>query len=258
MFIGSELAYSDQYSALERTYIRWLGVPIVGLRIRARNIFSLIPKDKTYNEILDAGSGPGVFSFELAKRFPKAKILGIDIFEEQVNDAEAVRQKVGLENVHFAIGDILDFPQKDRFDLAVCVDILEHIEDDRAAMKGLFDALAPGGYLVVHVPAFHRRYPVFKKSENFYVPTHVRTGYEPEELHGKLTDTGFEIAAGGFTYGFWETLANNISYMITRAQMKNKKLYALAFPFLQLMSCLGARARPAKLGAGVYAVARKP
>jgi hypothetical protein len=45
MFIGSELAYSDQYSALERTYIRWLGVPIVGLRIRARNIFSLIPKD---------------------------------------------------------------------------------------------------------------------------------------------------------------------------------------------------------------------
>ena len=55
----------------------------------------------------------------------------------------------------------------------------------------------------------------------------------------------------------WETLANNISYMITHARMENKALYALAFPFLNLMSWLGRGARPKKLGAGIYVVAEK-
>ena len=39
--------------------------------------------------------------------------------------------------------------------------------------------------------------------------------------------------------------------------MKNKNLYALIFPVLNAISLLGARARPIKLGAGVYVVAEK-
>jgi hypothetical protein len=45
--------------------------------------------------------------------------------------------------------------------------------------------------------------------------------------------------------------------MITKARMQNKQLYALAFPFLNLMSLLGARARPDNLGAGIYVLAQK-
>jgi hypothetical protein len=111
--------------------------------------------------------------------------------------------------------------------------------------------------LVLHVPALHRRYPIWKKRPNFDVETHVRTGYEPDEIEKKVKQSGFLIRKSGFTYGFWETLANNISYMITGAKMKNKTLYSLAFPVLILLSLFGARARPQKLGAGVFMVTEK-
>jgi hypothetical protein len=110
---------------------------------------------------------------------------------------------------------------------------------------------------VLHVPALYRRYPVWKKSLNFDVETHVRPGYASDEIEEKVQQAGFFIQESGFTYGFWETLANNLSYMITRARKQNKMLYALAFPFLHLISLLGYRARPDSLGAGVFIIGKK-
>jgi hypothetical protein len=107
------------------------------------------------------------------------------------------------------------------------------------------------------VPALYRRYPVWQKCLNFDVETHVRTGYGLQDIVEKVKQAGFKIHESGFTYGFWETLANNLSYMITRARMQNKILYSLAFPFLWCMSLLGTGARPQKLGAGVFVVAQK-
>jgi len=257
MFLGRELAYHPHYSFLERLYIRLLGVPIVGLRIRARNVFSLIPKGRSYREILDAGSGPGVFAFELARCFPEANVLGIDILEEVVETAEQIRSKVSAVNVRFQVGDLVTLPEADRFDLVLCVDILEHIEDDLEALRALYRIMKAEGILVLHVPSLYRRYPVWKKSLNFDVATHVRTGYAMEDILDKVGAAHFSILEMGYTYGFFETLANNLSYMITKARMENRKLYALAFPFLNALSWFGARARPSKLGAGIYIVAEK-
>lgn len=255
--IGKEQIYNPERSKFERMYISIFGIPIIGLRIRARNIFSLIPKDREYKQILDAGSGPGVFSFALARKFPNAHLVGVDILDDLIRNCREIAEATNTKNVEFKVGSILDLPDKNRFDLVVSVDMLEHIEDDIGALKEMYDAMAPNGILMVHVPALYRRYPVWKKSLNFDVKTHVRTGYEPEEIQGKIRQAGFQIVESGFTYGFWETLANNLSYMITGAQMKNKLLYALAFPFLVAIAAIGARARPKKLGAGVYAVAQK-
>ena len=134
---------------------------------------------------------------------------------------------------------------------------MEHIDDDIGALRGIYDSMVENGVLVLHVPALYRRYPVFKKRLNFDVETHVRTGYEPEEIQEKIRQAGFVILESGFTYGFWETLANNLSYIITGARKNNRLLYAAVFPILCAMSALGAKARPKKLGAGVYAVAEK-
>ena len=39
------------------------------------------------------------------------------------------------------------------YDAVVMVNVLEHIEDDRAAARGLFAAMKPGGKLLIFVPA---------------------------------------------------------------------------------------------------------
>jgi 2-polyprenyl-3-methyl-5-hydroxy-6-metoxy-1,4-benzoquinol methylase len=257
MPIGREQIYHPSYSVLEKTYIALFGVPIIGLRIRARNIFSLIPENRNYRNILDAGSGPGIFSFELARKFPNSEILGIDLLDEEIEASNVISGRAGFSNVRFQKGSVLEVPKQDFFDLIVCVDIMEHIDEDCAALKALYRTTAPDGLLVLHVPALNRRYPIWKKSPNFYVETHVRTGYEPEEIYTKVQEAGYYISESGFTYGFWETLANNLSYMITGAKKKNKLLYAMAFPVLLMISLLGVRARPQTLGAGVYVVAVK-
>ena len=60
MPLGFEQIHNIEYSFSEKIYIAVFGMPIVGLRIRARNIFALIPSDRNYDNILDAGSGSGV------------------------------------------------------------------------------------------------------------------------------------------------------------------------------------------------------
>jgi len=257
MLLGREQRYHPDYSLPEKIYITLLGMPVVGLRIRGRNVFHLIPKNREYHHILDAGSGPGVFSFELARRFPDSRILGADMLSEAVNACQHIAAKTNITNVKFQQASIGQLPDKDTFNLIVCVDIMEHIQDDLNALKNLHQAMAPDGVLVLHVPALYRRYPVWKKSLNFDVETHVRPGYEPHEIEEKVKQAGFCIRESGFTYGFWETLANNLSYMITRARKRNKLLYAFAFPFLHLISLLGYQARPASLGAGVFIIAEK-
>ena len=257
MLLGKEQIHHPGYSKLEKAYISLFGMPIIGLRIRACNIFSLIPSGRPYQHILDAGSGTGVFSFKLARLFPSAMVLGIDLLKEAIEVCAHITRQTGTSNVQFRQKQIETLEEKDFFDLILCVDILEHVDDDLAALKGLYKATAPGGILVLHVPALHRRYPVWKKNLNFDVETHVRIGYRLEEIQEQVRRADFSIRESGYTYGFWETLANNISYMITRARMQNKVLYSFAFPLLNLISWLGPRARPKKLGAGIFIVAEK-
>lgn len=257
MLLGHEQIYNPEYSLGEKFYIAFFGMPIVGLRIRGRNIFSLIPNNVKFKNILDAGSGPGVLSFELSRRFPDAHVLGIDMLPDAVAVCNTIAKKIKNENVKFICNSIENIQEKNQFDLIVCVDILEHIEDDTTAILSLYNALTNKGTLILHVPALYRRYPVFKKSKNFDVKTHVRYGYELEEISKKLQTVGFAIKDKGFTYGFLETLANNISYMITGAQKRKKYIYAIAFPILNFIAILGAKARPKELGAGVYIIATK-
>jgi len=253
---GHEQLFRPEYSILEKIYIGFFGMPIIGLRIRNRNILSLIPK-QTYHHILDAGTGQGVLSFALSQRYPKAVVLGIDQSRQSIQSCLHIARKIQTQNIHFQQELIEELSQNNVFDLVTCVDILEHIHDDRQALKKIYQAMAIGGILILHVPAKYRRYPVWKKDLNFHVESHVRVGYEPKEIYQKVKETGFMVVDIGFTYGFWETLANNISYMITGAQMRHKWLYALTFPGLHLISLLGIRARPKKMGAGIYLILKK-
>jgi 2-polyprenyl-3-methyl-5-hydroxy-6-metoxy-1,4-benzoquinol methylase len=257
MLLGREQRFNSEYSLLTRWYISVFGMPVVGLRIRAKNILSLIPKDISYQRILDAGSGTGVISFALARKFPHAKVHGIDLNRYAITMGNQIAEKLGARNIEFSTCSIDNFQVRNAYDLIVCVDILEHIKNDLDTIKALYNLADSNGILVLHVPSLYRRYPIWSKKINFDVPTHVRPGYEPHEIEAKVKETGFSILKMGLTYGFWETMANNLSYMITRANMENKVLYSLFFPLLNLISLLGAGARPKKLGAGIFIIAKK-
>jgi SAM-dependent methyltransferase len=96
--------------------------------------------------ILDAGCGSGRNMVDLARW---GTVTGVELSPAA---AEAARGRHVGEVVE---GSVLEMPfAEDSFDLVVCLDVIEHLQDDRAALHELHRVLAPGGALVVTVPAY--------------------------------------------------------------------------------------------------------
>jgi len=96
--------------------------------------------------ILDAGCGSGRNMVDLADY---GALTGIELSPTSV--ALARERRVG----EIVEGSITQMPFPDQsFDLAVCLDVIEHLEDDLAALAELRRVVAPGGALLVTVPAY--------------------------------------------------------------------------------------------------------
>lgn len=96
--------------------------------------------------ILDAGCGSGRNMIELARH---GTVSGVELSGPSVDVARAR----GAGEV--IAGSVLDMPfDSDSFDLSVCLDVIEHLEDDVGALRELRRVLAPGGSLLVTVPAY--------------------------------------------------------------------------------------------------------
>lgn len=97
-------------------------------------------------EILDAGCGSGRNMVELADF---GEVTGIELAEASV---EAARARGVGEVVQ---GSVDDMPfDDDTFDLAVSLDVIEHLEDEYTSFRELRRVIKPGGPLLVTVPAY--------------------------------------------------------------------------------------------------------
>ena len=105
-----------------------------------------LPRDA---EILDVGTSTGT-NLRLLRDLGFGRITGVD----QSPDAVRFCAEKGLGAVQ--LGDIcaLQLPEQ-RFDLVLATDVIEHVDDDLAALRELRRVLRPGGYLLLTVPAFH-------------------------------------------------------------------------------------------------------
>lgn len=96
--------------------------------------------------VLDAGCGSGRNMIELSRL---GSVTGVELSETSVALA---RQRDAGEVVS---GSVLEMPfADDSFDLAVSLDVIEHLEDDLGALRELRRTVAPGGALLVTVPAY--------------------------------------------------------------------------------------------------------
>ncbi|HYB23231.1 MAG TPA: class I SAM-dependent methyltransferase [Solirubrobacteraceae bacterium] len=96
--------------------------------------------------ILDAGCGSGRNMVELARY---GTVTGIELSHTSV----ALARERGVGEV--LEGSVLELPFADAsFELAVSLDVIEHLSDDLAALHELRRTVAPGGALLLTVPAY--------------------------------------------------------------------------------------------------------
>ena len=97
--------------------------------------------------VLDAGCGSGRNMVELAGR---GAVTGVELASRSL---EVARARGLGPVVPGSLDDRLPFDDAS-FDLAVALDVLEHVADDAAALAELARVLAPGGRLLVTVPQY--------------------------------------------------------------------------------------------------------
>ncbi len=243
----------------ERLYVRIFGVPILGLRVRARYLLPVLAglRGEPFVRIADAGSGRGLFTIHLARLFPDAQVTGMDISQQQIDRNNAVAEQLEVENCRFVYQDVTELEAGSGYDLILSTDNLEHLEDDHRQCRVFYRALAAGGRILFHVPHYTRHLFGWKRTNFMGIEGHVRPGYTRDGLCSMLRDAGFEIEQAFYSYTSIETLVNDISYLITGGREKRKAFYALAFPGLLLLSQLGRLTRP-EPGSGLIVLARKP
>ena len=192
------------------------------------------------------------------RKFPKAEVLGIDLNESRNQANNDIVAKLGIDNVEFRTFDAMRITELGRFDLIISTDMLEHLEDDEGGARMFYDALNPGGHLLVHVPHLTRNTFGWRRENWMDVDGHVRPGYTMEGLTRLLDQAGLVVKRCVYNYNSCETLANDLSKLITGAKERRKGLYALCFPILMAVAWIGSMYDAKNDGSGLVALAQKP
>ncbi len=189
--------------------------------------------------ILDVGFGFGPYSDYVLRNYIGTEVTGIEVKDEQVDDCHRYFNATGYgDRAIFHVQDALDLNALDSYDVAIAVDIMEHIEDDVKVMKNIHRALRKGGALLIHTPG--SKIDSRTTSEhNSFVGEHVRDGYHHRELVEKLEEAGFSKVDLKFTYGKYGMISWWLMQGIPLRMLNTFPglalllpfYYAIAFPF---------------------------
>ena len=196
--IKSPAAYVEAYNAQ-------MGNPSNRLRVRA--VTDMLRRvGPGVRRVIDVASGGGAYTS------PARAVLGegVRFFPVDRQRACVTGYRLNHPAARPALADVTALPfAKGAFDLALCLDIIEHLDDDVAFLRGIEQLLVPGGWVVIstenrrsieHLLGLARS-AVTGKTWRGWDPTHVRF-YDGASLEGLLTAAGFELVAIDGTY-YW-------------------------------------------------------
>ncbi len=105
-------------------------------------------------DILEVGSGIGNFSCKVIQDFPDRNIVLSDIDQNYVDLLKDKYESERVSSIKFDLGNSKDFEKiRNNFDSVFAVNVLEHVEEDIAALKNIHKILKIGGRFVILVPA---------------------------------------------------------------------------------------------------------
>jgi SAM-dependent methyltransferase len=151
------------------------------------------------DRLLDLGCGAGRHAFEALRR--GARVTAFDYDEGELKDVAAVARAMADAGELPAAarsattrGDATRLPFPDAsFDRIIAAEVLEHIDEDGAAIRELVRVLRPGGTIAATVPAFLPERICWALTDEYHAPFvpggHVRI-YTEAELRNKLGTAG--------------------------------------------------------------------
>jgi 2-polyprenyl-3-methyl-5-hydroxy-6-metoxy-1,4-benzoquinol methylase len=147
--------------------------------------------------VLDLGCGFGLFSLYYASVRPGIEIEGLDLNPKRIAMARTAAKKLGLANVRYDVGNVMDFRGGVSYDAAYMLDIVHHIPEEtvKPLLEQVAKTLPAGGLLIVkdvdRLPAYKRWFThALDWVMDPKTPVHYWGG---EELQALLEEVGFRV-----------------------------------------------------------------
>ena len=152
-------------------------------RSRSKLILWAIKKYfKNANGFLEIGCGNGYVLSCVQNNFPNLNLFGSEVYQQGLHHA-AQR----IPTAEFFQMDARTIPFENHFDIIGAFDVLEHIQEDEKVLSSVFQAVNPGGGILITVP--QHRY-LWTYADKF--AGHVRR-YSHQELKAKAEKVGFKV-----------------------------------------------------------------
>ncbi len=137
--------------------------------------------------VLEIGAGMGNLTRALARG--KQRYIASDIDQEHLSRLySSLRHYLNVEARTCDLSKAADFePLTEAVDTVICLNVLEHIEDDLGALRNIYTALSPGGRAIVLVPCGQEIY-----GQLDVILGHYRR-YSDVQLRGVFQQAGFDV-----------------------------------------------------------------
>jgi ubiquinone/menaquinone biosynthesis C-methylase UbiE len=176
-----DAAEYDNIAALEQEH--WY---YSGKRRFVRDWIRRVRPPRANDVLLDCGAGTGLFAKEMEA---DCRVLVLDDHEEALR---ILRTRFRPEQILSLAGDQVPLPDG-ALDYVTALDVLEHVPDDAAVVRGFHRLLKPGGIAVVTVPASMALW------SDWDVALHHFRRYHRAQLRALFPDAGWEVVYANYT-----------------------------------------------------------
>ena len=173
---GYDALFFDRLALIEEAHF-WFRVRNELIFRTIKRLVEMIPYQGC---VLEVGCGTGNTLRALKQAHASGIVLGMDLWLEGLRYA---KERTGCPLVQ---GDVRCPPFGRSFYLIGLFDVLEHLQEDRVVLASLRDLLAPGGWLVLTVPARPSLWSYFDEASG-----HCRR-YTAAGLNDALVEAGYQ------------------------------------------------------------------
>jgi len=179
-----ELAYqNDTYDA--RSFARLAEIESGHFWFEARNRLLLWLVQKYFpnpETLFEVGCGTGFVLQHLSEHLPHTMFYGSDLLLEGLRFAAYRVPDATLFQM-----DARQIPYRNAFDMLGAFDVIEHIDEDEAVLDQMFQAIKPGGGIIISVPQHQFLWSIVDDM------SYHKRRYSKDELTGKIERAGFQV-----------------------------------------------------------------
>ena len=185
-------------------------------------IKSKLPITRDDETLIDIGCGTGAFTIGSALRGYKA--LGLSWDDRNQRVARERSEMCKVDAAKFEVQDVRLLNDREdlygNFDVAICIENIEHIIDDRKLFGDIVMCLKPGGRLLLTAPYYYQRVVTNSDRGPFKKTTedggHVRRGYTETMLVELCDDSSLSVENISYCTGFFSQKITALYRLISR------------------------------------------